>query len=186
MSSVIAICGTMGSGKTTLMKSLHASLPNSVVVTEDDFNPAFTRSIDDVREWRDRGADVDEFDLSAVGSAIVAAETASVVLLETHFGRLHSTLRPLIDLQLWIDVPLDIAFARKVAQLTQMLPTQLDDVAAALNWLAEFCDSYLQTTRPMFEQQRQQVGGQSDERIDGTLRADLVADAALRLLRSQF
>ncbi|APZ91650.1 AAA family ATPase [Fuerstiella marisgermanici] len=171
MSHVVAICGMMGSGKSTLLDLLSSQLGDCIVLEEDAYNPAPLKSIGEVKAWWDRGGQVDEFDLSALVSALEAATAASdrVVFLETQFGRLHAALRPHIDLQVWIDVDADIAFARKVAQLTRQMLSNPESASAAdsLAWLAEFCDSYVQTTRQLFARQRTQVGQQSDERLNG-------------------
>lgn len=172
MSQVIAICGTMGSGKSTMLRLLSAQLPNCVTLQEDDYNPAPMRSLTEVQEWWDRGGRVEEFDLSALSARLESCTALSdgIVLLETQFGRLHPELRPWIDLQIWIDVDSDVALARKVAQLTRQLMDNAETASSpeSLNWLACFCESYLQTTRKLFIRQRTQVGEQSDARIVGT------------------
>lgn len=173
MLQVVAICGMMGSGKSTLLTLLQDHLPDCIALQEDDFNPAPMQSVAEVQGWWERGANVEEFDLSLLKSAITAEATKAttnnhLILLETQFGRQHSALRPLIDVQIWIDVQADIAFARKVKQFSQQM---LDDTEArspedSLAWITDFCDSYLQTTHKLFAHQRQQVAGQSDERIN--------------------
>ncbi|MCP4788365.1 MAG: AAA family ATPase [Fuerstiella sp.] len=172
MNHVVAICGTMGSGKSTMLERLSSQLEGCIVLQEDDYNPATLQSVDEVQAWWDRGGELDEFDLSPL-VAKLNAETAgadSIVFLETQFGRLHPALRPLIDLQIWIDVDADIAFARKVAQLSREMLSQRESEASddSLEWLAGFCDSYVHTTRKLFAKQRIQVGQQADERIDGS------------------
>ncbi|MEQ9409352.1 MAG: hypothetical protein RIK87_16570 [Fuerstiella sp.] len=172
MSQVIAICGTMGSGKTTVLQQLSRQIPGCVRLEEDDYNPAPLRSLAEVQAWQERGGQVDEFDLSLLAAELQArtAVPDNLVLLETQFGRLHATLRPWIDLQIWIDVDADIAFARKVAQLTRQFLNSPETASAeeSLNWIAGFCESYLQTTRKLFFRQRTEVGGQCDERINGS------------------
>ena len=92
-----------------------------------------------------------------------------IVLLETHFGRLHSALSPWIDFQVWINTPADIAVARKVLQLSQQMTQQNPPVpdSDGLRWIEKFCSGYLTTTRKLFNLQRQQVGAVSDVTIDG-------------------
>lgn len=168
MSLVIAICGTMGSGKSTLVKGLTGQLASAESIAEDDFNPAFGRSVEEVGAWWQRGGDVNEFDFSGLAATIAAtSERFEIVLLETHFGRQHAALRPLIDLQLWLDVPFDIAFARKIGQFSRDPDFRHQSSADALTWMAAFSDSYLDVTRPMFCWQRTVIGGQSDERVSG-------------------
>lgn len=182
MTWVIAICGTMGSGKSTLAEHAALALPDCAVVFEDDHNRMTERSLADIERWFSRGGPVDEFDLSNVIAQLtklcpdklmnVVANHASahrIVLLETHFGRLHSGLRPWIDFQVWINTPADIAVARKVMQLSQQMTQQNPPVpdSDGLRWIEKFCSGYLTTTRKLFNLQRQQVGELSDVTIDG-------------------
>ncbi len=197
MTIVIAICGTMGSGKTTAVENIAAALPDCVTLHEDDYNKTTDRSLDDIDNWWNRGANVGEFDLSALISHLVFVCPNSVmsnpaaiehqrtdvprsprlagrgkgqiVLLETHFGRLHPELNSWIDFQCWIDVPADIAVARKIAQLSNQMQTSQSDEFGhdGLRWIENFCKGYLGTTRKLFEMQRQQVRDLSDLSIDG-------------------
>lgn len=201
MTWVIAICGSMGSGKSTLTENAAAALPDCSVVFEDDHNRMTDRSLDNIEDWFARGGNVSEFDLSDViarlselcpdkridiatkresagvstpspnadTSPVSRASAHRIVLLETHFGRLHSALCPWIDFQVWINTPADIAVARKVLQLSQRMTEQnppLPD-SDGLRWIEKFCSGYLTTTRKLFNLQRQQVGAVSDVTIDG-------------------
>ena len=182
MSHVIAICGMMGSGKSTVVARLSAVAQNCIVCHEDDFNPAPMRSLEEVQAWWERGADVAEFDLSQLVETLqqTSENPAAVVLLETQFGRLHSALRPFIDLQCWIDVEPDIALARKSSQLATQaaeaadVSQNLHSATESLRWVASFCQSYYQTTRKLFLQQRTNVAGQSDIQISGHVSPDEV------------
>jgi hypothetical protein len=186
MTIVIAICGTMGSGKSTFVENVTAALPDCRTLHEDDFNRTTDRSLAEIDEWWERGASVDEFDLSQLiqqlavmcpdksPTAKAAAEKSrrgetDILLLETHFGRLHPELNPWIDYQCWIDVPADIAVMRKVAQLSAQLRSQPsgDSASEGLRWIENFCKGYLTTTRKLFEMQRQKVRDLSDLSIDG-------------------
>ena len=191
MTIVIAICGTMGSGKTTAVENIAAALPDCVSLHEDDFNKTTERSLEDIEQWWHRGANVGEFDLSALikqlanlcpdsiacnegaamyrGTDVPRSPKGQIVLLETHFGRLHPELKPWIDFQCWIDVPADIAVARKIAQLSNQMQTSQSDIGAGdgLRWIENFCNGYLTTTRKLFEMQRQQVRDLSEMSIDG-------------------
>ncbi len=198
MTIVIAICGTMGSGKSTAVDNIAAALPDCVTLQEDDFNRTTDRSLDEIDAWWTRGASVAEIDLSQVIKQLAVlcpdkdgtthprtesyqgtdvprspgstrCSSRQIVLLETHFGRLHSELKPWIDYQCWIDVPADIAVARKVAQLSEQLRTHssTDNHANGLRWIENFCKGYLTTTRKLFEMQRQKVRELSEMSIDG-------------------
>ena len=106
---------------------------------------------------------------TAKSSSESRASAQRIVLLETHFGRLHSALSPWIDFQVWINTPADIAVARKVLQLSQQMTQQNPPVpnSDGLRWIEKFCSGYLTTTRKLFNLQRQQVAAVSDVTIDG-------------------
>ena len=202
MTWVIAICGTMGSGKSTVVENVAAALPDCEMLFEDDYNKTTERSLEEINAWWSRGADVGEFDLSGLLAQLAAgcpdksqdqgtdvprspevfstascatekvrsrSGTKKLLLLETHFGRLHPALNPWIDFQCWIDVPADIAVARKIAQLSAQLQMQSphNGTFDGLRWIESFCKGYLTTTRKLFEMQRQKVRDLSDVSIDG-------------------
>lgn len=195
MTTIIAICGTMGSGKSTLSEHAVAAIPNCVTLQEDLFNNTMNRSLDDMDAWWQGGADVGEFDLSAVveqlqlicpeRSDVTSAQRTAVdviddardqryrsapefVLFETQFGRLHPALRPWIDVQCWIDVPADSAVVRKLLQFSTELMQAGRPADQGMAWIAEFCQSYLTTTRKFFDLQRVRVRECADFVIDGT------------------
>jgi hypothetical protein len=171
MSHVIAICGTMGSGKSTTVDLLAQMNADCFTLYEDDFNPAPLQTIEEVRDWAERGGNIDEFDLSSLVAQLrqLCEDPGRIVFLETQFGRMHPALRPLIDLQCWIDVEPDIALARKVSQLARQfaeVPAATSSIAS-LQWIAGFCENYFQTTRTLFIQQRATISWQSDVQISG-------------------
>ena len=171
MSHVIAICGTMGSGKSTTVGLLAQTLADCTALYEDDFNPAPLQTVEQVQDWAARGGHVDEFDLSELVGELqrLSKHPGRIILLETQFGRMHPALRPLIDLQCWIDVEPDIALARKVAQLARNFVEDpaTESSTAPLQWIAGFCESYFQTTRTLFIQQRATISDQSDVQVSG-------------------
>lgn len=179
MSIVIAVSGMMGSGKSSLAEHLSAMLPDAVVVCEDEFHSTVDRSVDDMRSWLDRGADVAEFDLSRLAAFLEhtcgprgtgpVAGAPQYVILETQFGRQHQTLQPWIDWQCWLDVPADICVMRKVKQIAIEMAEGgiIRDPAQGLHWIAEFCDSYVDLTHRLFAQQQTEVPKSSDIVLDG-------------------
>ena len=178
MCQVIAVTGMMGRGKSTMIEHLQGMLVDCTALFEDDFNMAPLKSLPEIQAWWNRGGHVEEFDLSplvqqlqqhAAQSPAESSAGSPLVLLETQFGRLHPQLGPWIDFQCWIEVPSDIAFARKVGQLSRQFlnEPQPADSGNPLQWIAGFCDGYLNTTRQLFERQRQQLSQEADVVVDG-------------------
>ena len=204
MTFIIAVCGTMGSGKTTVVENVAAALADCEVLFEDDYNRTTERSLDQIDRWWQQGADVGDFDLSALIKQLQTRcpdkvesspsehvssrhRTPQIILLETHFGRLHPVLRLWIDYQVWIDTPADIAVMRKVAQFSSaMRDPSNGSPAEGLRWIEEFCRGYLTTTRKLFEMQRHAVREQSDLSIDGQGAPFEVATLFLQNLPERF
>ena len=185
MTTNIAVCGTMGSGKSTVVEHVAAALPDCEAIFEDDFNRTTERSLEQIDLWWRQGADLEKLDLSSLtqhleirfpekrhsvstSPSAPRQQNKRIILLETHFGRLHPALSPWIDFQVWIDTPADIAVMRKIAQLSaEMRAQHADNQTDGLRWIERFCRGYLTTTRKLFEMQRQKVRQLSELSIDG-------------------
>lgn len=182
MTWIIAVCGTMGCGKSTVVDHAVAAMLNSDSLQEDHFNRMTERGPDEIDAWWERDRDVSEFGLThllqelhrrapdkATRGLEVTAGQQEIILLETHFGRLHRHLQLWIDFQVWVDIPADIAFARKVGQFADELQLHVaaDKDSHGLRWIAEFCRGYMSTTGKLFEMQRQRVRSMSDVAISG-------------------
>lgn len=187
MSNVIAICGTMGVGKSTLAAALRERISDSVIVAEDDFNPVFRHSLETVQEWWEQGADTGQIDLRQVVMEIRSSQQrGQTVLLETQFGRLHPLLRPLIDIQIWLQAPLDVAFARRTAQLADGWRRSPEtDMKRTAEWLHEYSLGYLRVRRSMLVWQQQTLPDQSDFQLNAAASPDQLLRQALTVLNLQ-
>ncbi len=113
---VIAINAVSGGGKTALAELLHESLPSSVLFRFDDFDETNIYP-DDYYEWTIRGADLSEFDIPGMSSAIaeeIEKRKVKYIILDYPWGRAHHRLKDLIDLSIYVDTPLDVAMARRI------------------------------------------------------------------------
>ena len=125
---VIAIAGPSGGGKTTLVEHVAALLDGATRVHFDDYEPVSAYP-QDLAAWLAAGADPDQWrtprladDLRALraGSAVLHPDGTTMlqptryIVMEDPFGRERQEMAQLIDFVAVIDVPLEIALARRI------------------------------------------------------------------------
>ncbi len=200
MIPVIAVSGYPGSGKTSLVRGLAKRLPGAAPVFMDNYERMTRRPIEDVARWLQAGADIDAFDFPGLGDDLAALKqgvaindrrdnsrvaAGKYVVFETQFGRAHAETGRHIDLQVWIDVPFDIALARNLKAFVAGFARESDAgrLADQMRWLDGYLGNYLGTVRALLEMQLERVGRKADILLDG--RSDLdgmieAADAEIR------
>ena len=127
---VIAVSGTSGAGKTTLATKVVELLKDAVLLRFDDYirlgnDPAV------VTAWLQTGARPDDLKIPQMARdlrALIAGqpvhlpgdlgvvEPAGFIVLEEPFGRSRAELAPVIGLAVHLEVPADIALARRVTR----------------------------------------------------------------------
>ena len=92
------------------------------------------------------------------------------IVLETQFGRAHSATAALIDLLIWIDVPLEVALARKLKAFAGEALREERPHAARdrLAWLEGYLGNYLALVRRLLVLQAERVRPQADLVLDGS------------------
>lgn len=190
MSHVIAVSGYPGAGKTSLVLGLLDALGGAAPIHMDSYERVTGTPIGDIARWLRDGADIDAFDFPRLEEDLLQLKqglplqdrfsgrtvTAShYVLFETQFGRAHAKTGRHVGLQVWIDVPRDIALARKLKAFLGgfLRENQPDKLPARARWLEAYLDNYLGTVSALLEMQHRRVAGTADIVIDG--RADLRA-----------
>lgn len=182
MRLVIAVAAPPGAGKTALVQALAARLPGAVALAHDDYEDFTARSADEIAAWIGRSAPYEEIDLTALvadltslrtGAAVVdrasglPIRSAGPIVVETPFGRAHPALRPLIDFQVWIEVPADLALARRLSQFVGEAgaaePAELPDF---IRWLDGYLEQYRAIVRPAVAIQRGRVVPDCDLVLD--------------------
>ena len=159
---VISIYSPSGGGKTTIVHALTERMPNAKALYFDDRNYDSDSGITDICQWYDEGADVNRFDLRLLASDIEQCmkEGFAYVFLDYPFGHRHELISKHLDLSIFIDTPLDIAFARRLRR---------DYADKTAREILEETDFYLQKGRSVY------LHGSKMARID----AGMVVDGSL-------
>lgn len=184
MSTVIAVAGPPGAGKSTFVTALAERLGDACVIFCDDYEDVTMRPAAEIIQWLEDGADPDAFEIPGLAgdlSRLKAGEgiahpvtgmempPARYVVFEMPFGRQHGPTAGLIDVLLWLDIPLDVALARNLREMTGMIrrETSVDGYRERLRWLDGYLDNYLGFVRDTLALQRARVGETADLKIDG-------------------
>lgn len=156
---VIVVSGVTASGKTTLVNELHAYMPNSKVLSFDDYNidalpgaPAVGTPVKDAINQYDMTAFMQDFRLFY--------QDFSMLILDFPFGNRYEALEPYIDLTVYVKTPLDVVFARQI--LRDYHDKSTFDI---LEWTRQ----YLTIARPIFIDHENYVSQTADLIVDGTL-----------------
>jgi len=190
MSHVIAVSGYPGAGKTSLVLGLLDALGHAAPIHMDSYERITSAPIGDIARWLRDGADIDAFDFPQLAEDLAhlkrglpledrfskrTVSGSKYVLFETQFGRAHRQTGQHVDLQIWIDVPRDIALARNMkAFITGFLgENQPDNLPSRMRWLESYLGNYLGTVNALLEMQRQRVASSAEIVVDG--RSDLHA-----------
>ncbi len=151
---VIAIAGTSGAGKTTIVNQLSEALAPASVLMFDDYENENTYP-KDFSAWLDNGADPNALtapqfaqDVATLrqGVAISHIKTGTIiqpnhyVILEEPLGNQRDEVHNLIDFVVYLDLPLGIALARRVKRTLKEFPLEMsreaiiDNLSGVFSW----------------------------------------------------
>ncbi len=183
MNRVIGISGAVGAGKSTLVRGLAASVPDSTAIHFDHYERMTEQPIEEVRRWMEAGADLNRMPVPGLADALLSLKhgravrdpasgaqvpPASHIFFETQFGRQHAETGQHVDFLVWIDTPLDVALARKVRQFAgEIDPRNSAECAAFGPWLEGYLENYLDVVGGLLRMQRDTVGAKADLVLDG-------------------
>jgi uridine kinase len=115
MAYVVAVSGISGAGKTSVIRRAAGLLEPAACLYFDDYAASSTYP-PDLKEWVERGANVDEWQTPQLAADLRALREGpnAVVLVEEPFGKLRREMAGLIDLAIHLDVPGDVLLARRL------------------------------------------------------------------------
>jgi uridine kinase len=199
MSYIIAVAAPIGGGKTTLVQSVAGALADAATLHFDSYEKATGRPARELLDWIREGADFDRFvepELVAAlgalrgGEAVVDPRSGltisprKYIVFEMPLGREAARVAPLIDLVLWVDIPADVALARKVREFVDAFLRRDERThKESLAWLAQFLDNYLLVVGELLAIQRRRVRAGADAILDGAEPFDRLIEAAVSEIR---
>jgi uridine kinase len=201
MHYVVGVAGPVGGGKTSLVSGITRILGNATVIHMDDYEEYTTQPVGEVLELLKSGADYDVLkmgnlakDLQSLkfGREVFSPTTqfpicpSKYIIFETQFGREHRATGQWIDLLLWIDLPLDIALARKLKQFTaDVSGNDRDARLSFVQFLDEYLESYLLAVGELLEMQKRTVRVNADAIINGRASKEEIIATAVELIHQR-
>jgi len=138
----------------------------------------------DYCEWSESGADYSLWGLSKLEDGILRLkkQRSGCILVEYPFGRAHPAIAPYLDCAIWIDVPLDIALARRALRDYLRRDPARRAMKNPMAQLEQYFDDYLSRMRKADITHEATVSPGCDFMLDGTLPPDKMAEYAINYI----
>ena len=150
---VITVSGPSGSGKSSLVRALAEAIGDSSCLYSDEYGEGMHQPPDGAA-WIREGADLSEFRLPAFGADVTRLKQgepivtpaertvmpAKVLIIEDPFGRGCEDMKDLVDLSVCIDVPMEIALARRLLESFEKWGGTPEE---RVSWATNYLKSYL-------------------------------------------
>ncbi len=197
MSFVVAISGTSGAGKSTLIEGI-AMRFSAVARMQFDHYIVLGTDGNDIQGWIDAGADPNLIktpklmtDLAALCSGQPVTppgseqvQPAPLILLEEPFGRQRKVIAPYIDLSVHLELPSDIALARRSLRTVRAINenASLEHQASVLANLGDQFAAYLGPAREAYQRAEAQARNGADLIFDARRPIHELVNESLALL----
>jgi uridine kinase len=192
---VITVSGVSGAGKSSTVRAVADLLGNASCFYFDDYGEAMQQPADGLR-WIAAGADLAEFVLPQFGADIRRLKQGEMVITPTHrrvepaaflvveepFGRGRKDMHGLVDFSVCLDIPLEIALARRLLDVVE----RWDGTAEQrLQWMNGYLRSYLfEGMSKVYIAINEQVKANAELILDATLPVGQNAQAVFGAIRA--
>ncbi|MBU5345847.1 AAA family ATPase [Paenibacillus lautus] len=182
----IAVSGPSGSGKSTLTKQLRDKLVDAISFHFDEY-ASTNKYPDDFVEWLEKGADPklvqnqnfnrDLYEL-VQGRSIKLPSNQMVksekyIIVEEPFGRGREGMAELIDFVVCIDIPLEVALARRILRGIQNAECSPSET---LKNFEEYLSQHLIVVRNLYQAINSNVMADCDLIVSGLEPMDVITD----------
>ena len=182
MAHIIAVASIIGGGKTSFVKAIAERLKDATTIHYDHYERATEESANSLIKWMRNGADFNDFvipglpeDLEklkrggSVKDPLTGIEIRSdkYIIFEMPLGKEHKLTAAYIDMLIWIEIPFDIALARKIKEFTRDCLKGQVDHRKRIIWLDGYLDNYLGIVRKILQIQEERVSINADIIING-------------------
>ncbi|GIP30527.1 uridine kinase [Paenibacillus sp. J23TS9] len=198
-SFIISISGPSGSGKSTLVNELKKKLDEAVSFHFDDYVLSNTYP-EDFSAWLKEGADPKQVlnpdflkDLSnlANGGTIVLPHNKQelkpdkYIIVEEPFGRGREGIGELIDFAVCIDIPLEVALARRILRTLEGIQRSGSKADEPLKQMEEYLSQYLFVVRDLYHAINTRVKSDCDLIVNGIKSPELLAELIIVELKKR-
>ena len=184
MRYIIAVAAPIGGGKTSFVTEIAKRLNDATTIHYDRYEKITEEPAHNLLQWLKNGANFNDFiipnlsdDLEKLkrGEPIVDPLTNTeipskkYIIIEMPLGKEHENTAKYIDLLIWIEIPLDIALARKLKEFTGLFLAKhrQETYKDRIIWLDTYLDNYLQVIGKVLQMQKTKVSANADIIIDG-------------------
>lgn len=183
---VISISGLSGSGKTAVTNQLRSRLINAAVISFDNYGDRVYLDRD-INEWSEDSSD-DEWHTEPIAANIeqLLNEPLNYIILDYPFGYGNQLVGKYINIAVFIDVPLDVALARRIIRdyTSREDNTNVADVEeVSLAGLDKELRFYLTRSRSTYARMPEMQKPTSDLVVDGTKTPEEIADIIIKHIK---